>query len=276
MTYSIKTISFTLLLSLLLSSCAMVKKHVRKPTVDYQDYKLTSVSLQDASVDFHLKLNNPNPVRIPIKNISYTLRLHNKNLLQGKIKPKTDIPANGSTQLTIPARINYQDVIGGIKGLLDQHAISYELKGDIDLGLIKLPYNTAGTIPLPRLPEIKLDNIKLASVNLSGIELKLKLRAKNRNNFPIKIDKLGFDLKLSQQALVRAETSQTDTLKANTDTPLELKLKLGFSQVQKVLSQLKAGGEMPVSLNGVFNLPAGKGTPPSIPFSWNGKVPVLN
>lgn len=265
-----------LVVAFLLSSCAALKKHVSKPSVAYQDYKLTNVSLQDASVNFYLQLNNPNPVAIPVKNISYAIRLHNRDLLQGKIQPNTRIPANGSTQITIPAKFNYQDVIGGVQALLKQHAIQYDLKGDIDLGLLKIPYHTSGEIPLPRLPHIKMSHIRLAGISLSGIELGLKLNARNPNAFPVKMDKLGFNLNLSNQAVIKAETGQINTLKANADTPIELKMKLGFSQVQKVLSQLKAGGDMPVSLDGQFALPGLNGKTSSIPFNWSGKVPVLN
>ena len=62
MNYSIITKLSILLVALAIAGCAGLEKHIQMPTVHYAGSKIKNANLNQATVDFLIRVENPNPI----------------------------------------------------------------------------------------------------------------------------------------------------------------------------------------------------------------------
>ena len=136
------------ILFIALQSCALMEKNLSKPSVTFKQTSYRHVSYQKGILTSRIKLFNPNKFGLPIQNITYHLTLNQKNFAQSQIKLDKKIPANGAVEFDLPITVLYKDLAGGIAMALSRKMMTFRLTGEIDLGLIKVPYQQTGQFSL--------------------------------------------------------------------------------------------------------------------------------
>lgn len=144
-----------MLIIMTLSSCSMIKDHIKKPTLSYKQTEVKAISLTSVTLNVRMQLKNPNTFSISVKGVRYALNVHGKKVLSGHISQQSKIVAMGETEIQLPLTIHYKDFVSGIQAMLSTKTVVYDLKGDIDLGLMKLPFSTSGNVPMPNTSSLK-------------------------------------------------------------------------------------------------------------------------
>lgn len=263
----------TTLMILLFSACSLLREQIKTPAVSYQGAQLQDASLQSARVNFMLALDNPNAFDIPIKGISYRLNLHGKDMFAGNITSQNKIPAKGRGQIIVPVDVVYSQFLSGLEQLLKQRSVAYELKGEIDLGLLKVPYQAQGDIPLPELPSIQVSAIKINKIDLTGVDMALQLKLKNANAFQVQLDKIDYRLDIAGKPLIQARSDNKIVLQGEAEKLHSLSVRIGFAEVAQIFDILSQGAAVDVDFAGNLGIPDGGGNN-TIPFDWNGRVPL--
>jgi len=141
-----KIVAFNLVfvssLLMLISGCKVGE--IKTPEVNVTKSKFTSVSLKHGRLDTQLRVSNPNAFKLPIKAISYQLFLNDKAFSSGATKHSLKIPAGGNQLVELPLDIEYKKLLGGLDSLFKSKTIRFRLQGEIDLGLVKVPYRKTG------------------------------------------------------------------------------------------------------------------------------------
>lgn len=152
--YLVITIALT---SLLLTGCQEAKNilsAVQKPTV-----KMTGLSFEDVSTDaatlmFDVEVENPYSVSLPLTNLAYTVSTNGTKFMSGNADLQQLIPAKSTKTVSLPATVNYMEVLSAVKGINPGSKIPY--KADIDLsattpvlGNLSIPVSKEGQLDLP-------------------------------------------------------------------------------------------------------------------------------
>lgn len=130
------------------TGCAVLKQVVKKPTMKVQSVRFHSQGLREGRLDSRLHVYNPNGFALPVRNLSYRLSINGHQLAQGELSFNKTIPARGSLELSLPVRFQYQQVLSGLKSILQQRQSNYQLAGELDLDLIHIPFSKSGQLTL--------------------------------------------------------------------------------------------------------------------------------
>jgi LEA14-like dessication related protein len=144
-------------LSICLGGCEGVQQvlnKVQKPDASLKNVALKDFNLQSATLLFDVEVDNPYSVALPLLNMDYNVASGTNKLFSGKADLATSIPAKGKQVVSLPASVNYMDVINAFKGVSPGSKIPY--KADLGLstnapalGTIRLPLNKTGELAVP-------------------------------------------------------------------------------------------------------------------------------
>lgn len=257
------------------AGCAALEKHIQTPTVKYAGNQIKNMSLYDATIDFVIHLDNPNPISLPVQGLSYNVDINNKKMLSGSAQPGTQIPAKSGIDINLPVVIRYEEFLDGLQQLMHQDAFAYAIKGEIDVGFFKVPYNASGNIALPKLPQIQLKTISVEKFAFDGIETAMQFTIKNTNDFPLLADGLSYQLLLNNIATLSGNTANTINVPAKSDGNFEITSKFSLLELGKVLDALKQSNTINATLKGELDVPVADNLTKSIPFSWSGETAIV-
>jgi LEA14-like dessication related protein len=257
----------------LLQGCAALKEQIKEPQVSIQSVQLREASLSEAQLDFLLNIDNPNPLGIAMQGLSYNLKLDSKQLFDGRSGERVQVPANGSATVALPFVVDYEELLGGLGALRNTRSVAYELSGEVDLGLLSLPYRKQGKITLPRLPQVQVERLEVSGFSLSGVALVLGLSVSNGNDFPLRLSAFDGAVRLAGVPLVEGRSLGALDIGAGQRDSVELALNVAYSKLGEVIDVLRQGDSLPVDFNGTMRVPGLSGEH-AVPVSWRGDVPI--
>jgi len=282
---SLKPTLFTLLIACLITStgCETIQSVLNeatftKPTASITDVRLLDLGLESTTLAFDVKVSNPYAIALPLLTTDYSLVGGEEKtpFLSGKAEPGGSIPAKGSTVITLPAEIRYDSllsILSGVKpgSVLDYSAslgLSIETPGD---GSIRLPVSHTGQLPIPTVPDVELTSFKWGELSLNKASAVFDLKIGNRNEFPVDLSKLNYDLSLSGISIADASMNQATSFGAGSSENLEIPL--SFSPLNlglAVFNMLKGdGADYNITGEMDFQTPFG---PMNLPFNGKGQT----
>ena len=135
---------------------------LQEPVVEYQNIEVKNLDLEKITLDFHIKVTNPNPVNIDNAEYSYVLEINNETFAFGE-KITLKIPADDSTITIIPMVIPYDKLFKSTQDLAqailsEKKSIPFRLSGKMTFSALSLsldiPFDSSGDIPLPKLSDL--------------------------------------------------------------------------------------------------------------------------
>ena len=143
------------------TSCETMQEALKlqKPTARMTGLKFENVKLDSATLLFDVEVDNPYPVALPLMNLDYGLSSGAEPFLTGNAELQTTVPAKSKKTVSLPANINYLDMLKALKGIRPGSKIPYkaDLGLSVDapaLGLMRLPLKKEGEIVLPTVSDI--------------------------------------------------------------------------------------------------------------------------
>lgn len=149
-----------------ITSCETVNQvlNLQKPTAQMTGLMFENVMLESATLLFDIEVNNPYPVALPLMNLDYGLSSGADPFLTGSCELQTMVPAKSKKTVSLPAKINYLDMLKALKGIKPGTKIPYkaDLGLSVDapaLGLIRLPLKKEGEVALPTISGTDIKDI---------------------------------------------------------------------------------------------------------------------
>jgi LEA14-like dessication related protein len=144
---------FPFFLLILLTGCSLF---VKKPDVSVKSVTLTGLDTKGVGIDFLLAVANPNSYDLTLSGYRFDLYVSSLPLSRGESGDKTLFPGKSVTEVRLPARIEFRDLLRVLKTVPDPDQVPYRLKAAINmqapLGSFMLPVDRVGTFALPRGP----------------------------------------------------------------------------------------------------------------------------
>lgn len=142
---------YLLVLIVLLSGCT---KFVSQPEVTVQDLNVVSLDAGGAGMELYLTVKNINSFDVKLQGYSYDLRVMALPLAKGGGRDEVKFPAGMETDLRIPIRISYGDLVEILKRKPDPDRIPYQISAGLELetpmGQLIVPINRNGTYAIPK------------------------------------------------------------------------------------------------------------------------------
>lgn len=140
-----------LLLVVLLSGCS---KLVSAPVVTVQDLNVVSVDPTGAGMELYLRVQNTNSFDVKLQGYSYDIKILTLPLAKGGAREELNFPAHEETDVRIPIRISYADLLEILKRKPDPDKIPYQVAAGLDLetpvGQMTVPVKKSGTYAIPK------------------------------------------------------------------------------------------------------------------------------
>lgn len=267
---------------LLLFSCAGLQKAIKNavPKVTTGEFRVTNLSFNQIEFELDLHVANPNSFTLPVTGLDYTVQLGGKSIVSGKKEDNPKLAANQTTTVQIPFTVPFSS----IKTIIGNVWEKDELVFDINTGLIfdipvlgnrTIGFDAQQSVPVPKVPSVKLSGLKKKSVSFSGAKLELQVEVDNPNVVPISLSGLGLDFKVNGKRLVKSNLDKPKKVakKEKAIIPIAINVDL-FSAGSIITKLIRGGGEFDYTLGGNYDIkldvPYFK--PFKQDFSDNGKV----
>ncbi|KAF6162142.1 hypothetical protein GIB67_008271 [Kingdonia uniflora] len=130
--------------------------HIQKPEADLTDVDLKHFSRESVTFDGKLDVSNPYSHSIPICQISFKLKSHDKVIGSGTVPDPGSLAAEQKTRLNVPVKVPYSILMDLARDVGADCDIDY----CFEIGLtVDLPIIGNFTIPLSKNGELKLPSI---------------------------------------------------------------------------------------------------------------------
>lgn len=143
------------------------------PRITYKTAQITDINVEGASVNFLFEVRNPNIFGISNALVDYQLLVQDTRVIE-KDNVSFNVGANGTTEVIIPADVNYMDVYKSAQAIINsllagEKSVQYTLNTTFHMSALffnwDTPVTVKGEIPLP---EVKTENIEKAFLRWSG------------------------------------------------------------------------------------------------------------
>jgi len=135
---------------MLLTGCTML---VQEPVVTVKDLNVVSLDGGGAGMELYLNVENPNAFDVSLQGYSYDLKVMALSLAKGGAREEVKFPSRAATDLRIPIRISYADLLEILKRQPNPDDIPYQLTAGLDLatpvGQLTVPVHRNGSYAIP-------------------------------------------------------------------------------------------------------------------------------
>ena len=140
-------------LALALSACALVHPHFQQPTVRVVAIELRGGNLLQQKFAVKLNVQNPNERALPVRELTFALKVEGVDFASGLSEQAFSVPANGEADFDMDISANLAVAVLQLANIRQQHAdsVAYELTGSarVDLPFTKqVGFHQDGSLPL--------------------------------------------------------------------------------------------------------------------------------
>lgn len=151
-----RTFNLALLVILLaLGGCATtVQDLVRSPAVELRAVEVVGLGFNSQTFLLSFNISNPNAFALPVRSVSYALKLDDQRFASGQTPSEFTVPANGESQFAISIDLDLLKTAPQLLSIVRQSVrqdVSYQLDGRLAVDIPLVPavsYRTTGAIRL--------------------------------------------------------------------------------------------------------------------------------
>ncbi len=254
-------------------SCTSIRQElIRKPGINFENTELQNMSLFEATAVFKFRVTNSNPMGLNIRNITYNLKLNGKKFVRGISDKDLRVRSAGEGLLELPIALHYEDILENIP---ETNKIGYDLSGTIDVGPFTLPYQTAGSLNMPRLPKLSVKTILVSDISQTYASVVPDINIENANAFAITIKRISYNIKLGGKDFSAGFIENISPLIPKSISSLEAPAKINFFKLGYDLTDMlkESSGIYEISGEMIFDDP--KIGEKTFLFRRAGSVPIV-
>lgn len=148
---------------LLTAGCASL---IQEPQVALKRTNIIGLDTAGADLEFYLGITNPNSFDLSLLGYTYDLRVMTLPLAASGLQETIPIPAGRETDMRLPVRVTFGDLLEILKRRPDPDKIPYQIKARLHLksplGEMVIPVERDGSFALPEKyrPSFYLDRFR--------------------------------------------------------------------------------------------------------------------
>ncbi len=249
-----------------------------KPSARILGAGVRNLSLKSLDLVFDVEVSNPYGVSLPLVDLTYTLGSGGQQLLSGSIKPSGSVPANGTSLVQLPARLDLASVVKTLPAVKPGAVVPYDAQINLIvdvplLGETTLPLERSGEIPVPAPPQITLLSFEVGNLSLDEVRAEARLRVKNTNRFRIDLTRIRFNLALGGRNVASTRLSATSRLAPGQTAVVKIPLSLSPRALGAGVLDVLSGSDAGYAISGRLDVKTRYGEL-VLPFSQRGNTTV--
>lgn len=138
-----------------LSGCATpVQDLIKSPVVELRAVQVVGLGFNSQTFLLSFDISNPNSFGLPVRSVSYALKLDGQHFASGQTASEFSVPANGETRFGISVDLNLLQTAPRLLSIVRQSTrkdVSYELDGRLAVDVPLAPavsFRNTGSIRL--------------------------------------------------------------------------------------------------------------------------------
>jgi LEA14-like dessication related protein len=259
-----------------LAGCAgldgLLRQGIQTPQVSVLSAAPTAADFEGLTVAVDLRVQNPNAIGLRVAGLAWQLDVEGGRVASGDAPGGLTLPANGAATSRVTARVRFADLANLVKLAESKEKVAFGVQGKVSvetpIGPIQVPWNFAGDLPVPRLPRVELEGIRLGRQTFTDTELLVRIRVQNPNGFPLPAASVKVDVELGGERVAQAASQPLAAIRAGEAATLEVPMRLSLLGAGRAILAGR-GKPMPVTARGT----AGFGWM-QLPFSVSGELPL--
>lgn len=229
-----------LLFTMTLISCAELAKHADtiKPTAKLTGTRLANINFEQVDLVFDLAVENKNPVSLNLAGLDYELKIENQSLVSGTTAQAIKLKASSTSPIQLPITLKFNDLKNLPGELWNKDNIAYQLKSqfNVDLPVIgnyAIPVTNKGELPVPKVPDIKIKDVKVNNLSFTSADLIAQVEVSNPNDFDLGLSNLNYQLTVNQQNWGQGNINQNSSIPKKGKGLVEIPVKLNILSAGK-------------------------------------------
>jgi len=145
-----KRFLFMVLSVFALAGCSLF---LETPQVTVKNVNLVGLDTTGVELEFYLGVNNPNPFAVTLRGYSYDVQVMTLPVAKGGSREPVRFESRSETDMRLPVRIQYSDLVEILKRRPDPDRIPYRLNAGLELdssmGSFLVPVEKKDTFSVP-------------------------------------------------------------------------------------------------------------------------------
>jgi LEA14-like dessication related protein len=241
----------------LLCSCSLLQqvasKAFERPTLSFKDARLPHIDFQGAELDLVFNVTNPNSVGLDLTSASYALEVEGHRVAAGTPKNGLKIPAGATTEVTFPAKVQWNDIAPALEALFAMDQVHYKASGELGMGGVTLPLSHEGTFAAPKMPRFDVGSPQITSLSLTGARLSLPLKIANLNGFPLPLGGILGTVDIAGARVGRIALQEAAPVPSQGETTVNVPLDLSFLSTGQAVAEAVRTGVAEVKVDAMLN-----------------------
>ena len=246
-----------LLLLPLFLGCSLLRQAgssaFERPTLSFKEARLPEIDFKGAELDLVFLVTNPNPVGLDLTRASYNLEVEGHKVASGTPKNGLKIPGGGTTEVTFPAKLQWNEIAPAIEAVFAMDQVRYKASGELGFGPVTLPLQHEGTFAAPKMPNVDVGSPKITSLSLTGARLSLPLKIANQNGFPLPLGGILGTVDIAGATVGRIALPEAAPVPSKGESTVMLPLNVSFLQSGAAAAQAIRSGVAEVKVDAILN-----------------------
>lgn len=176
----------------ILVGCANLPTDVvyQNPTLSHRGTSLSQISLQAISLNTRVRVDNPNPYRLPLRSLAGEVFYQGQSLVAVKTESGLDLPAQGASETVLNWAVALPELMSVAGSAARQSSLNLELRltATVEvplLGLRSWQWSQPVQVPVPRPPTASVTGWAIDVESLTELVIRLGFKVTNPNSFPL-------------------------------------------------------------------------------------------
>ncbi len=229
----------------LFAGCQTIRdlSQIKKPELSIKTVRLTDLTFDSLTLVTDLQIKNPNRLSATLRGFDYDLDINGNSFVKGRQDNKVVLPSMGENSIGIPMTLRFSDLYKTFQSMKNEDSAAYKISLGLDfelpvIGDRQFPVSKEGYIPLPKLPVIKVNSLRVKKMSFSGADLELELKVSNPNAFAMSFDNLKYNLEISGQSWVTGAVPEMLQIGKSGENTLTIPVSIKFAQMGQTLYQV--------------------------------------
>jgi LEA14-like dessication related protein len=221
-----------------------------EPEAKIEKMEIESISFRDIDLLFTVSIHNPYPVGISLAGFDYDFLLDGSSFVSGRRDEGMEIAAKGNSAVHIPVTFTFEELRDTMKKVKGKNEVPYRLDLGLEVqlplsrGKMRLSKSNDGMLPLPKLPQVGIQDVIITKFGLSRIFLEFGIKVTNPNTLGLSLGSLDFSFFVEGEKWLSGETGRSYRIGEGDEKIIYIPLELNYMKVGRAVVDLLMSGRV--------------------------------
>lgn len=238
-----------IILSLFLfSSCAALRDaaDIQEPDVRFSNMSIQNINFDGVTLLFDFDVSNPNRMKVSAESYNYEFFINDRSFITGVQDERLEIGSESTSKVQIPVSLTFSEVYESFRSVMRQDSVSYRMAADVSfslpvVGSRTIPAETAGQLPIPKVPRVEFDDFEMKRMSFSGAEFEVSFRLINPNSFGLSLEGADYTLRVNGKNWLDTSLGESLRVSGSESRDITIPIQLSAGQMGSALIEMMGG-----------------------------------